>query len=207
MPSNIVLACENQDPRSLIRSVDRTITEKVVDALQKKKQEIAKSLLESAKVQTKLAEDTYESYEPKVQEAIDYVVESILEGGLELENTMCMAATQYAVQESSLREYFDHILETTKTEVEVDSIGSNDGDRKRGLRDDEDTNKRVRYESTITLVNGQRLVLNESSLNAVNAFTENLTEADRVVFHGSLTKDKANCIKTIEFCQKMAKSK
>jgi hypothetical protein len=206
MVSNIILACENKDSHSLIKSVDRSLTEKVVDALQKKKQEIGKSLFESAKLQTKLAEDTYENYEPKVQEAIDYVVESILEGGLELENTLCMASKQYAVKEESLREYFDHLLETTKTEVQVDSTSSNDGDNKRGLRDDEDTNKRVRYESTITLVTGQKLVLNEVSLFAVNSFVENLTESDRVAFHTSLTKDKANCIKTIGFCQKMVKS-
>jgi hypothetical protein len=134
------------------------------------------------------------------------VVESVLEGGLELENTVQMAAKQYAVKEESLREYFDQLLETTKTEVKVDSTSSNDGDEKRGLRDDEDTNKRVRYESTITLVNGHKLVLNESSLNVVNSYIENLTESERDLFHSSLTKDKSSCIKTIEHCHKMVMS-
>jgi hypothetical protein len=203
---DIVLSCESQDPRLLIRSVDRTITEKVVDALKKKKQEIGKSLFESAKSKEK-DEDPYESYDPKVQEAIDYVVESILEGGLELENTLCMASKQYAVKEESLREYFDQLLETTKTEVKVDSTSSNDGDEKRGLRDDEDTNKRVRYESTITLVNGQKLVLNESSLGVVNSYVESLTESERDLFHSSLTKDKPSCIKTIEHCYIMERAK
>ena len=118
-----------------------------------------------------------------------------------------MASKQYKVDEKELKEYFDTFLETTKTEVKVDSTSSDDEDSKRGMRDDEDTNKRVRYESThITFGNGENVVITEDFWkNQIEPVLGQLTESNQDIFMEYLTKDKVSFIKVIEFCQKAVK--
>jgi hypothetical protein len=144
---NIILACENRDANSLIDNVDRILTYKLVKSIERKKMDIGKKLFTESteELTTENAEwqDTYENYDPSVQVAIDYVVESVMDSGLELENTIQSASKQFNVSESTLKEYFNSLLEDS---AEVVSTSSNDNDEKRGMRDDEDTNKRVRYE-------------------------------------------------------------
>jgi hypothetical protein len=142
--SNIVLACENQDAGSLVNSVDQALTQKLVETVDQRKREIGQTILKGTVIRENAEwQDTYESYDGKIQEAIDYVVEAVMENSLELENTVQMAAKQYNVSEESLREYFDHLTECT---IENDSTNSDDGDNKRGVRNDVDINKRARYE-------------------------------------------------------------
>jgi len=204
--NNIVLACESKNPGYLIRSVDLALTEKLIDVVNTKKAEIGKSLLEHTGCKSET--DNYESYEPKIQEAIDYVVESVLEGGLELENTICMASKQYAVKEESLREYFGGLLETTKTETMVASTSSDDEDQKGGVRDDEDTNKRVRYESaTLTFKDGKTMVIKEGLWeDTIEPVLGQLTEANKSTFMDMLTRDKSSFMKAVQFCHKVVKS-
>jgi len=206
---NIVLSCENQAPYSLISNVDEILTEKVTKAYNKKKRELNSKVLTEGKkllLEPEKDKDPYESYEPKVREAIDYTVESVLENNLELENTIQMAAKQYGIKEESLREYFNTFLgETTRTEIRVDSTKSNDQDSQsgKGLRDDEDTNKRVRYESVLVLKDGHRMVLNESIIKKIDTVMENLTEDNLKYFVDLLTGDKTHFLKAVDFCQRM----
>ena len=202
--NNIVVACENKNPGYLIQSIDLALTDKLYDAIQAKKQVIGKDLLEhtGAKSET----DNYESYEPKVQEAIDYVVESILEGGLTLENTISMASKQYSVKEESLKEYFGGLLETSKTETQVVSTSSDDGDEKRGMRDDEDTNKRVRYEDVrhevlLNFKNGGTMIITEELWQeTIEPVLNQLSESNKAAFTETLTRDKASFLRALEFC-------
>ena len=203
--NNIILNCENENPYLFVKCIDLALTEKIVNAIEDKRDYIAHSLLESVKNKSK--EDPYEQYDPKIKEAIDYVVENVLEGNLELENTILMASKQYNVDDKELKEYFDTFLETTKTEIKVDSTSSNDDDEKRGMRDDEDTNKRVRYENySIVLKDGYQMVLTEgfweeNIVPILNDLTEELGDK----FLKNLTKDKASFIETLSFCQKVRK--
>ena len=204
--NNIILACESKNPGYLIRGVDLALTEKLIDAVNAKKAVIGKSLLEHTGCKSET--DNYESYEPKVQEAIDYVVESILEGGLELENTICMASKQYAVKEESIREYFDGLLETTKTETQVVSTSSDDHDEKGGVKDDEDTNKRVRYESvTLTFKDGKTMIIKEDLWeDTIKPVLSQLTEDNKSTFMDMLSRDKPSFMKAVQFCHKVVKS-
>lgn len=204
---NIVISCENEDTSSLIGGVDSALTEKVIDAYEKKKKKVSKSLFEAKELllEPKKNKDPYEEYDPKIKEAIDYTIENVMEGGLELENTLCMAATQYNVKEETLREYFDALLETTRDEIRVDSTSSNDEDEKRGTRDDEDTNKRVRYEHVLNLKDGTQMILQESLVEKIDKVMLQLNEENLTLFVSTLTLDKPHFFKTIEFCQKMVK--
>jgi len=199
---NAVLACESQNPGLLVKSVKTLLNNKLVDAINSKKRNLGNKLFESTKVKK---EDPYESYEPKIKEAIDYCVESVLDGGLELENTIHMAAKQYNVNEESIHEYFDTFLETTKTETMVASTSSNDEDDKRGLRDDEDTNKRVRYESaTLTFKNGQSMIIKEGFWeNRIEPVLNQLTPENKSAFLDVITRDKMSFMKAADFCQKV----
>jgi hypothetical protein len=201
--TNIILACENEDAQGLIENVTNTLNEKLAGAIQLKQKKVHNNLFESTESKKS---DPYESYKPEIREAIDYVVESVLESGLELENTILMASKQYKVDDKELKEYFDTFLETTKTEVSVDSTRSDDGDDKRGMRDDEDTNKRVRYESVIHLDDGGQIMLSEEYLDTnVKPVFENLNESNKAIFLQMLTKDKSSFLKVMEFCQKVQK--
>jgi hypothetical protein len=202
--SKIVLACESEDAHALVNSVDRVLTEKLVDAIDTKKKAICGSILESTKSKD---EDPYENYEPALKEAIDYVVESILEGGLELENTIHMAAKQYNVEAVQLKEYFHQLL-GNRTELDVDSTSSDDHDEKGGVRDDQDTNKRVRYEEAeLTFTNGQTMVIREGLWeNTIEPVLSQLNESNREAFMSVLTKSKASFLKAVDFCNKVAKN-
>jgi len=199
----IVLSCENQDASSLVKNVDNSLTLKLVEAINNKRKNMGQILLEGKHPKT----DPYEKYEPKIREAIDYVVESVLEGGLELENTILMAAKQYNIDDRPLKEYFDTFLETTKTEVKVDSTSSNDEDDKGGVRDDEDTNKRVRYESyTIVLEDGNKFLLTEDFWkNNIDPVLNRLNEENQRKFLSILTENKVNFMRAVEFCQRAKK--
>jgi hypothetical protein len=181
------------------------LTEKVIGALEEKKTALGKSLLEHSGCKSET--DNYESYDPKVQEAIDYVVESLLEGGLELENTILMASKQYAIKEEALREYFDGLLEE-KTETMVVSTSSDDHDEKGGIKDDEDTNKRVRYESaTLTFKDGKTMVIKEGLWeNTIEPVLNQLTESNKIAFMDVLSRDKTSFMKAVSFCHKAAKN-
>jgi hypothetical protein len=202
--NKIVLSCESRDPEQLVKSVNLALTEKVIGALQNKKATIGKSLLEHTGCKSET--DNYESYEPKVQEAIDYVVESILESELELENTICIASKQYAVKEESLREYFDSLLESGRTETQVVSTSSDDHDEKGGVRDDEDTNKRVRYESaTLTFKDGKTMVIKEGFWeNNIDPVMQQLSKENKNSLMALLTSNKAGFMKAVEYCHKVA---
>jgi hypothetical protein len=202
--NNTILACENQDPTALVESVDSLLTEKLIGAIDKKQKSISATFIIEAKKEIK---DPYETYDPVVKEAIDYVVETVLESGLELENTIQLASKQYKVNDKDLKEYFDTFLETTKTEVKVDSTSSDDEDNKRGMRDDEDTNKRVRYESrTVILGDGNQMVLSEGFWEQnIDPVLENLNEDNRKSFLNILTKNKVNFLKAVNFCQTVVK--
>lgn len=203
---NVVTACEYHQPYTLIESVNTALTNKLVNAIDKKRQEISKTLLES-KTETK--KDPYEAYDSKIREAIDYVVESCLEGGLELENTIKMASKQYNIQDDKLQEYFDLFLEEKpfgyRTDTSVVSTSSNDSDEKKGLRDDEDTNKRVRYES-LTLDNGQRVLITEEFWNKeIEPVLKQLNESNQDMLINYLKKDKVSFYKVVKFCQRVVK--
>lgn len=201
--NKIVLACESEDAQGLIHSVDRILTEKLVDVIDEKKKTLGTNLLES---KDSTNEDPYENFDPSVQEAIDYVVESILEQGLELENTIHMAAKQYNVEAVHIKEYF-HQLMGSRTESEIDSTSSDDHDEKGGVRDDQDTNKRVRYEEAeLTFNNGQTMVIKEGLWeNTIEPVLNQLNESNRDAFMSVLTKSKASFLKAVDFCHKVTK--
>jgi hypothetical protein len=206
---NVILSCESKLPYSLIDSVDTALTNKLVDVINNKKQKISETLLES-KEESKKEKDPYEKYEPKIREAIDYTVESCLEGGLELENTIKMASKQYNVHEEKLQEYFDLFLEEKpfgyRTNTSVVSTSSNDEDDKRGLKDDEDTNKRVRYES-LKLDNGQTILITEEFWNEeIEPVLKRLNEANQDIFINYLKRDKLSFIKATKFCRRVVKT-
>ena len=66
---NIVLSCENEDT-SLIGGVDSALTEKVIDAYEKKKKKVSKSLFEAKELllEPKKNKDPYEEYDPKIKD-------------------------------------------------------------------------------------------------------------------------------------------
>lgn len=203
--SKVILACESQDAQGLVRSVDTILNHKLIEAIDTKKKNLGKNLLESSG--RKKDEDPYENYEPALKEAIDYVVESILEGGLELENTIHMAAKQYNVEAVQLKEYF-HQLMGNRTEVEVDSTSSDDHDEQGGVLDDEDTNKRVRYEEAeLTFSDGQTMVIKEGLWeNTIEPVLSQLNESNKETFMAVLSKNKASFLKAVDFCHKVVKN-
>jgi len=205
---NIVLSCENQDPNLLIDSVDRVLTEKLLDSFKDIKQTMGKTLLESTKKDSK-KEDKYENYDPKIKEAIDYCVESVMEGGLELSHSILMASKQYNVKEEQIKEYFNDLLEITSdvTDTRVVSTSSDDEDDKRGMRDDEDTNKRVRYESAqLTLGDGKTVVISEEFWEeTIKPVLDKLNFDNRKALMEQLLRNKTSFINAVGFCQKVIK--
>jgi hypothetical protein len=217
--SNIVLALENQNKKSLSYNVDKALTVKLLESIENKRREIGGKLFEcvsNVQEDGKVGKDWidhYESYEPKVQEAIDYVVERVVNEDLELENTILMAAKQYNVQEEKLQEYFEFFTEVETKEVV--STSSDDGDKKRGMRDDEDTNKRVRYESflgdwktkggVVVFENNTRYEVTPEQGNALYETFQHLNEENQGKMVGAIVKNRASFLNILDFSLRMVK--
>lgn len=154
--SKIVVACENADANTLVQTVGAALNEKLVNSIDTMKKTIAKNLFENCQKEDLGFTDTYESLDAGLQEAVDYVTETVLESGLALEQAVHMSAKQFNVNANALQAYFErltanhpeaHVIPVSYSEATVDSTSSDDHDEKGGVRDDMDTNKRVRYET------------------------------------------------------------
>ncbi len=211
--SNIVLACEGQNANALVFNIDKVLTQKLSDSIENKKRDIGKHLFESVTTTTneekkkdKPWKDTYESFEPGVQEAIDYVVETVVEQNLELENTIKMGAKQFNVSEERLREYFDQVTES----VSVVSTSSDDHDEKKGVRDDEDINKRVRFESfipenggVVVFDNNTRYDVTPKQGKALTTVHNNLNESNQTIMVKTMKQNRSSFLNILDFSLRM----
>lgn len=208
--ANIVLACESEDAAALIGNVDKVMTRKLVESIDRKRKEIGSTIFENVVVSedSDSDNDQYESYSPEVQESIDYVIESINESDLELENTIQMASKQFNVNEETLREYFSSLLE----QAEPDSTDSDDEDDKGGVRDDMDTNKRTHYESFMEgIKNGGKVSFDNKTHykvspvegKALHYVFSNLNEENQILMVESLKSDHSSLLKLVNFSLKM----
>jgi hypothetical protein len=143
----IVMACENENARSLVDSVQEKLTDKLVEVVETIHKDIGSKIFENvADINSGSWEDKYESYSPEIQEAIDQVIESVNEEK-DLDESICKAASDHKVDKEKLREYFDSMNEDTITVDSTKETGEKTLKNAERM-DDEDISKRIRYEAT-----------------------------------------------------------
>ena len=213
---NIVLACEQMDATSIINSVQGVLTEKLFTALDNKKQEMGKKFFAEGGSTYEFGEkkDSYDKADDKLKEAIDYVIESVLEANADLHYSIGEAAEKHEVEEEKLKEYFSDLL----GEAYGVPAGCNDSDyrkdRNRGAMGDMDTDKRTRYESTVIeqlksgniilkLHNGSHIEVTEEQGQVLATVYENLNEENQGKMYQQLTNSKKDFYGMVDFAKRL----
>lgn len=217
--NKIVLACENLNAAQIIESVEVILTEKIFTALDNKKMEMGKQFFKEDGVSGFTEKkDSYEKADNKLKEAIDAVVESVLESNSDLMASIGEAAEKHEVTEEKLKEYFSELL----GEAWGVPAGCNDSDyrkdRNRGAMDDMDTDKRTRYEAhvmeqleigniALKLQNGSHIEITEAQGKALANVYKNLNEENQGKMFHQLTSSRKDFLSMVDFTMRLTEGK
>lgn len=217
--NNIVLACENLDADNLVSNVNEVLFEKMFYALDAKKTEMGKNFFSEATSFVQVEEkDGYDKADDKLKEAIDYVVETVLESQSDIWEAINTASEKFEVKGNSLKEYFIGFL----GEAYGTSAACSDSDyknrRNQGAMGDMDTDKRTRYESKVmeklkegnmilSLQNGSKIEVDTNQGKALTTVYENLNEENQTKMFDQLTKSRKDFLGMVDFSLRLTESK
>lgn len=218
---NIVIACEQEDARSLVESVNECMGELLDLRVENIKKDIGKKLLGEnvADIFSGDWEDRFESYSTEIQEAIEEVVDKALEGK-DIKECIVDVSSRRNVPVEKLKEFFETVLEDT---IAVDSTKETGTKtlRNRERMDDEDISKRIRFEGTVTAKDlieaivtvkaiefdsGEKGVkITDEQAKAIKTVFENLNESNRNLMVNKMTENRAGFIEMVSWCVKATK--
>jgi hypothetical protein len=200
--NNIVLACETENAETLVEGVFSALYERAAKRVDGIKTTIGAKLLkedcEPNKMKTEEV-DSYDKEDKKVQEAVDYVVEVVLEERSDLDQSIKEASEKYDVSAEKLKEYFTAFFEN----VRGDSIKSNDDAVNQDKMNDEDADRRIRFEQTLRLDDGTSVRLTEETRNSIEIVYNQLTDENKNKFVSKLTESRQGFDKMSKFCLRM----
>lgn len=218
----IVEACEQEDARSLVESVNSFLTGRLVKHVDGVKRVIGSKLLGEnvADVNSGSWVDRFESYSPEIQEAIEEVADRV-EKGEDIEECMLQTAEYRGVPKEKLKEFFDHVLGEDSITVDSTKETGSKTTKNRERMDDEDVSKRVRFESVATAKDvveaivkvrgiefdsGEKGVrITEEQANAIQTVFQNLNESNQETMVNKMTADRTGFIEMVSWCVKATK--
>jgi hypothetical protein len=217
---SVVLACENENASALVESVNQILTETYTTQVESQVKGVACNLLVPKEHDWK---DRYESYDPSIQEAIDQVMEDV-ENGADLAECIANVGKRFNEEKSAIhvKEYFESMDSMMKEgdSVEVDSTKeTGNHSQNHDAMDDENVNKRIRYEGTASDVlkvivevgavvldsDDSYIEINEAQANALKTVFESLNEENQDNMVEKLTGNRSGFISVVNFCLKAAK--
>lgn len=206
--NKIVVSCENEDPRGLVESVDQLLTYKLSTLVEEIQEKVGKELFTKTiqKAIGEEKEDTYESYEKDVQEAIDLVIESVLESRKDLEKEIKKVSEKKKVSESEVKKYFKEsgILE----DKEVSTKETNQKNQNDEKMNDQDETKTIQNESfmasienggPILFTEGKKYVISREEGKAFCQIFNNLNEENKSLFVENLTTNRQTFLTMLKF--------
>lgn len=200
--NNIVLACETENAEILVENVFSELFERAAKRVDGIKMSIGAKLMnedcDPNKMKTEEV-DSYDKEDKKVQEAVDYVVEVVLEERSDLDKSIKEASEKYDVPAEKLKEYFTAFFEN----VRGDSIKSNDDAVNQDKMNDEDADRRIRFEQTLRLNDGTSVRLTEEIRHSIEVVYDQLTEENKNAFVTKLTESRLGFDKMSKFCLRM----
>jgi hypothetical protein len=207
MNNNIVVACETENAEALVENVFTSLDERIAVRIDKIKTTIGSKILKECMdtkglpIPANEETDTYDKQEKKIQEAVDFVVEAVLEERSDLDSTIKEASSKYEVSEEKLKEYFTAFFES----VSGDSVHSNDDTPNQDKMNDENADRRMRFEETLRLDDGTAVPLTEEIRNSIKIVYEQLSEENQIQFAKKLTENRQGFNKMAKFCLQMVK--
>lgn len=209
----IVESCENSDAEGLINSVNEVLLEKIVKLVEGKQAEFGKNFFKDIQV-SELVEDvqstdSYDLLDFQMQEAVDFVVENMLNESLAYTACIQEASEKFEVEKEKLKEYVDGMV--NEQQPNTDQIKSNDDDINGPNMNDMDADKRTRFESVIhsgniVLENGDILQLSKNDENSLTTLFSELSEENKEKLASTLFEDADTFKRILLFSKKVTAS-